>query len=198
MFKLLALKKRTLRADFQGHFLKFLMKRICKNSRLFLCLTDIHDTRPDNKISSRSWRMINQKGAEMETEIKVRGYHTDLYQHVNNARYLEFLEEARWQLLEDHTDLESFMKKGFVFFVVNINISYKSQARVNDVIRIHSGMGKIGNKSAVVHQQVLNLTTGQVCVDADITFVVSDIKEKALKLDGEVLKMVNQIPVFES
>jgi hypothetical protein len=35
-------------------------------------------------------------------------------------------------------------------------------------------------------------------VDADITFVVSDIKEKALKLDGEVLKMVNQIPVFES
>jgi thioesterase-3 len=59
-------------------------------------------------------------------------------------------------------------------------------------------MGKIGNKSAVVHQQVLNLTTGQVCVDADITFVVSDIKEKALKLDGEVLKMVNQIPVFES
>jgi thioesterase-3 len=90
------------------------------------------------------------------------------------------------------------MKKGFVFFVVNINISYKSQARVNDVIRIHSGMGKIGNKSAVVHQQVLNLTTGQVCVDADITFVVSDIKEKALKLDGEVLKMVNQIPVFES
>jgi thioesterase-3 len=134
----------------------------------------------------------------METEIKVRGYHTDLYQHVNNARYLEFLEEARWQLIENHTDLESFMKKGFLFFVVNINISYKSQARVNDMIRIRSGMGKIGNKSAVVHQQVLNLTTGQVCVDADITFVVSDIKEKALTLDGEVLKMVNQIPVFES
>lgn len=60
----------------------------------------------------------------METKIKIRGYHTDLYQHVNNARYLEFLEEARRQLLEDHTDLESFMEKGFSFFVVNINISY--------------------------------------------------------------------------
>lgn len=31
----------------------------------------------------------------MQTQIKVRGYHLDVYQHVNNARYLEFLEEAR-------------------------------------------------------------------------------------------------------
>ncbi|XLM23374.1 thioesterase, partial [Chromobacterium piscinae] len=30
------------------------------------------------------------------TRIKVRGYHLDLFGHVNNARYLEFLEEARW------------------------------------------------------------------------------------------------------
>lgn len=133
----------------------------------------------------------------METEIKIRGYHTDLYQHVNNARYLEFLEEARWQLLEDHMDLESFMKKGFLFFVVNINISYKSQARVNDLIRIRSGMANIGNKSAVVRQQVLNLTTGLVSVDADIIFVLSDSKGKALKLEGEVLETLNRIPVFE-
>ena len=36
-----------------------------------------------------------------ETIIKVHGYHLDVYQHVNNARYLEFLEEARWNALED-------------------------------------------------------------------------------------------------
>ncbi len=37
----------------------------------------------------------------MQTQIKVRGYHLDVYQHVNNARYLEFLEEARWDGLEN-------------------------------------------------------------------------------------------------
>ncbi|EAB4380520.1 hypothetical protein EBH53_19380 [Salmonella enterica] len=36
----------------------------------------------------------------MQTQIKVRGYHLDVYQHVNNARYLEFLEEARWDGLD--------------------------------------------------------------------------------------------------
>lgn len=30
---------------------------------------------------------------QTRTPIKVRGYHIDLYSHVNNARYLEFLEE---------------------------------------------------------------------------------------------------------
>ncbi|HAD41888.1 MAG TPA: thioesterase, partial [Plesiomonas shigelloides] len=28
----------------------------------------------------------------MPVSIRVRGYHLDAYQHVNNARYLEFLE----------------------------------------------------------------------------------------------------------
>jgi thioesterase-3 len=29
----------------------------------------------------------------MQTKIKVRGYHLDVYQHVNNARYLDFLKK---------------------------------------------------------------------------------------------------------
>ncbi|RLC04536.1 MAG: thioesterase [Deltaproteobacteria bacterium] len=133
----------------------------------------------------------------MEPEIKIRGYHTDLYQHVNNARYLEFLEEGRWQLIEDHMNLEEFMNDGFHFFVVNINIAYKSQVKVNDVIRIQSGLGKIGNKSMVFKQRVINKTTCTVCVEADITFVIADINGKPLKLEGELKKKLKCIPLFE-
>ena len=49
---------------------------------------------------------ITTKGyCAMQTQIKVRGYHLDVYQHVNNARYLEFLEEARWDGLESTSTL---------------------------------------------------------------------------------------------
>ncbi|WP_299979137.1 thioesterase family protein [Desulfobacula sp.] len=133
----------------------------------------------------------------MEPEIRIRGYHTDLYQHVNNARYLEFLEEGRWQLLEGHINLEDFMNKGFRFFVVNINISYKSPVRVNDVIIIKSGLGKIGNKSAVIKQQIINNKTGVVCVDADITFVIAGLNGKPLKIEGELKEKFQQIPGFK-
>lgn len=133
----------------------------------------------------------------MEPEIRIRGYHTDLYQHVNNARYLEFLEEGRWQILEDHMDLEAFMNKGFLFFVVNINISYKSQARVNDIVLIKSGLGKIGRKSAVIRQQVINKKTKAVCADADITFVIADMNGKPIEIEGELKEILQQIPVFK-
>ena len=52
----------------------------------------------------------------VKTKIKVYGYHLDMYGHVNNARYLEFLETARWQLIEANMklqDLESFCESVF-------------------------------------------------------------------------------------
>ena len=133
----------------------------------------------------------------MDPEIKIRGYHTDIFQHVNNARYLEFLEEGRWHLIEDHFDLDEFVGKGFLFFVVNINISYKSQARVNDIIVIKSGLKKIGNKSAVFRQHVLNKTTGLLCAEADVTFVVAVFNGKTLKIEGDLKEKIEKIPLFE-
>jgi YbgC/YbaW family acyl-CoA thioester hydrolase len=35
------------------------------------------------------------------TEIEVRGYELDSYGHVNHAVYLNYMEHARWKLLED-------------------------------------------------------------------------------------------------
>ena len=133
----------------------------------------------------------------MDPEIRIRGYHTDMFQHVNNARYLEFLEEGRWQLLENHMDLGTFLEKGYLLFVVNINISYKSQARVHDIIVIQSGLHKIGNKSAVIRQQVVNKTTGDVCALADVTFVVADTSGNALKIEGELKDYLVKIPALE-
>ena len=133
----------------------------------------------------------------MNTEIKIRGYHTDLYQHVNNARYLEFLEEARWQLFEDHLDLEALMRGGFLFFVVNINISYRSPARVGDIVRVRSGLMKIGNKSAIIRQQIVNKASGSICVDADVTFVIADTGGRPLKLEADLKEMLLKIPLFD-
>ena len=87
-------------------------------------------------------------------EIKVRGFHTDMFGHVNNARYLEFLEEARWELLEKHMNYNKWTQLGKAFIVVNINISYRNPAKLGDVLEIQSTIAKLGGKSGVVHQEV--------------------------------------------
>lgn len=121
------------------------------------------------------------------TQIKVRGYHLDIYQHVNNARYLEFLEEARWAYLEDCGDVEYFNSRALAWVIVNININYRNAATNGQTLQIATQFSKIGGKSAVIHQ-VVTVAGGDVVVaDADITFVCLDQRTgKAVPIEGEL------------
>ena len=124
-------------------------------------------------------------------EIKVRGYHLDLFGHVNNARYLEFLEEARWAAFEGRGDLEELGRKGYAFTVVNININYRRPGFMNDVLRIESRLAKWGRRSAVIRQEVKNKATGDLVADADVTFVIFDVnKQQTAVLEGELKEML--------
>lgn len=123
---------------------------------------------------------------QYHTEIKVRGYHADFYGHVNNARYLEFLEEDRWACLDAIMDLQNLAAKGYVFFVVNININYRRAVSVGETVRVGTGLEKFGRKSGVLRQEVLFKATGEVAAEALVTFVVMDSSGKALAMHGEI------------
>lgn len=121
----------------------------------------------------------------MQTYIKVRGYHLDVYQHVNNARYLEFLEEARWEWLEDLDAFHWITQNNIAFIVVNININYRKPAVLGDKLRIDSQMLQLNGKSGVLSQQVLLEPDGTVVADATLTFVCIDLKtQRALPIEG--------------
>jgi thioesterase-3 len=127
-------------------------------------------------------------------EIKIRGYHLDLFGHVNNARYLEFLEEARWAAFEKTVDLQDMARRGYAFTVVNININYRRPALMNDVLCVETEVAKWGRRSAVIHQAVKNKGTDTVVADADVTFVIVDTrKQKTAILEGEILDLLKQV-----
>ena len=120
-------------------------------------------------------------------EIKVRGYHLDLFRHVNNARYLEFLEEARWSFLEVTNNLDILEKQGYAFAVVNININYRRAAYTGEILRIVTSMKSIGARRCVMHQAITLKDTDTAIADADVTFVIVDTQvEKAVMLEGEL------------
>ena len=123
----------------------------------------------------------------MQTQIKVRGYHLDVYQHVNNARYLEFLEEARWDGLESSAGFQWMSANHIAFVVVNININYRRPAVLGDLLTVTSKVEQVNGKSGVLSQVVTLEPEGQVVADALITFVCIDLKtQKALALEGEL------------
>jgi thioesterase-3 len=121
------------------------------------------------------------------TEVKIRGYHLDVYGHVNNARYLEFLEEARWALFEEHFDIERWREKNLGFFIVSITIQYRKPVFLGDVLRITTHVSRFGTKSAVFTQQISSVKSNERVADADITFVLADLKTgRAVPIEGEL------------
>ena len=84
-----------------------------------------------------------------ETVITVRGYHLDLYGHVNNARYLEFLEEGRWAWMEQRTDLATILGAGPSMVMVRLEIDYRYPAGLGEQLVVATELGQVGARSAV-------------------------------------------------
>jgi len=119
------------------------------------------------------------------TEIVVRGYHIDLYGHVNHARFVEMMEEARWRFFDDRSSREALSKTDSPVVVVNVTIDYRAPAKVYDTLIIDTSTKSIGRTSAVIHQRITIKESDTVVVDADVTFVAIDrVTGKPVPIQG--------------
>jgi len=114
--------------------------------------------------------------SKFSTKITVRTYECDLYGHVNNANFLNYLEHARVELLKQTGfTLHSLQQKGIVLFVVKVNIEYKYPAFPGDELLITIDWKNKGKSSAIFHQQIFNTENEKKVVDATVTWVAADL-----------------------
>ena len=120
-------------------------------------------------------------------EITVRGYHLDLYGHVNNSRYLEFLEEGRWDYGADKIGQGFLEEKGLGMVVVNNNINYRGAAKLHDLIEVRTWIEKVTNKSIIYKQEIYLSSSNKLILDASVVAVVINWKEnKAVPIDDSL------------
>ncbi|MCP3950974.1 MAG: acyl-CoA thioesterase [Desulfobacterales bacterium] len=118
---------------------------------------------------------IKESTMKTVSEIKIRGYHIDHFKHVNNARYLEFLEEGRWHYSEKNGLIDAFHKQGISHVTVNININFRRSVLIGQVLRIETGVGGKGRKSFTMAQKILLGGSDALIADAVVTNVLLDM-----------------------
>ncbi len=120
------------------------------------------------------------------TTIKIRGYHIDHFGHVNHGRYIEFLEEARWDYMETNDLIRLFHKNKMIHVVANIAVKYKGSARTGDTIQIITQLKKAEHVSFVMSQNIfLNRT---LILEAEIKNVFIDINHyNVIEPDDEMI-----------
>lgn len=111
------------------------------------------------------------------TDIQVRGYHVDYFGHVNHARYVEFLEEARWAFFDQHRPvLDRLHARGISHAVVRLEMNYRLAVTVGESLRIKTFIRKVGRSSVLVAQEIFRLSDNRLVADAEITNVFLDQK----------------------
>lgn len=101
--------------------------------------------------------------------VRVRNYHLDGYGHVNNARYLEFLEEAHWTFFEEHGLLSEI--DGLMLVVVRTDIRYRRAAVDGDILRFEGRLKELTSRHIILTQNIV-LPSGKNAVEAESTLMV--------------------------
>lgn len=104
------------------------------------------------------------------TEITVRSYECDSYNHVNNAVYLNYLEHARMDFLHaTNFDYKGIVAAGFYLYVTHIDIHYKGSAFLDDKLLVETFPTKLKHVMGEFHQTIKK-EDGTICAEADVTW----------------------------
>lgn len=121
-------------------------------------------------------------------EQKVYYSDTDAYGVVWHGSYLRWLEMGRVELCEmmGHNLIE-LEKQNIVMPVVNLNVKYKSSAKLNDEIIVETSIQKYNALSVTFEQKIKGKNSDKTFVEAVIDVVAIDNNGKLYRKMPQIL-----------
>ncbi|MBU8893208.1 MAG: acyl-CoA thioesterase [Bacteroidales bacterium] len=123
-------------------------------------------------------------------KTEVRGYELDSYGHVNNAVYLSYTEQARWEILRNAGLLESFTKKNLLLVVTETNIRYMRELKLFDLIEITTNV-EFESPYLIFNHDIMNLTSSFKAAKAQVKTLLIDKDRTPQDITIELMSIVN-------
>lgn len=112
------------------------------------------------------------------TKIPVRFRDLDPLNHVNNALFNTYLEEARISFLSEAGKMQDEFTKGKSFVLVKCTVEYLKQITFPSTVLVGTGIGKVGNSSITALQALYDEDSKDLLGVAESTGVWFDIKKQ--------------------
>lgn len=125
--------------------------------------------------------------ATYHCKIRVRGNELDSYGHVNNAVYLNYTEQARWELFQELGLLGELMASGNKIVVIENQIKYIRQLRLFDEVDIETQMEKSAHFLLFKHV-LINMDTKKPVAKVLVKTVFLDADDKPCDIPKSLLK----------
>lgn len=98
-----------------------------------------------------------------EYNFTVRGYELDSYGHVNHAVYLNYLEQARWELFRDLDILGFFHENDLLLVVIDVHIRYSGEISLFDAVVVRTEVAAQPPYLVFHHKMYLKESNLKIC-----------------------------------
>jgi thioesterase-3 len=111
----------------------------------------------------------------------IRESHLDTFGHVNNARYLDLFEEARWDIIEARGfGMKQIRDRKLGPVILDVSLKFAKELRLREQIVIRSESEPYdGGKVMTMVQTMLN-QKGEICCVGRFTFGLFDLEKRKL------------------
>jgi YbgC/YbaW family acyl-CoA thioester hydrolase len=126
-----------------------------------------------------------------ETELRVRPDDIDMYNHVHNSKYFDYVLAARYDQMERcyGMAMEKFIERGFGWLVRSVYMNYKRPLKMSDYFLVRTGIESIEERTCRVNFEIIGKETGKVSCDGWFDFVMIDLAtNKAVIIPQDIIE----------
>jgi len=122
-----------------------------------------------------------------QIRLTTRSYECDSYGHVNNAVYLNYLEYARIQFINDlPVSYPELRRRGVGFVVARICIDFKSQVGSGEILRIQTRPIQKQKVRMVFQQSIYRDRDAELIAEAEVTWACINDQGKLIRIPPEL------------
>jgi YbgC/YbaW family acyl-CoA thioester hydrolase len=130
--------------------------------------------------------------SRFKTEHKVRPDDIDMFNHVHNSKYFDYVMAARYEQMHLFygMSMETFLEMGFGWVVKTVMIDYKRPLGLGDLFIVETGIESINRKGCRVSFEITNKKTKKTSTDGWFDFVMIDLKTgRGVEVTDEMVKL---------
>ena len=128
--------------------------------------------------------------SRFKTNYRVRPDDIDMFQHVHNSRYFDYVMAARYDHMNQFygMSMEEFITQGYGWVVRTAHVEYKRAMVMGQEFMVETGIVSINSKGCRVSFEIKILETGKIACDGWFDYILIDINtKKAVNVTQEMI-----------
>jgi len=121
-----------------------------------------------------------------ETRFSVRTYELDMLGHVNNAVYLNWLEEARLAAMQSCGYQVRTLAQDWLTNIVRVEVDFRRPTLYGDELVVTTGLESVGRTSFTLSSEILRLPDREVVAACRAVLVWLDVDGRPAPVPPEL------------